>query len=91
MPEGSGWGACDFFNLKKKKKKELCSVKHIKRKKKEKKKKKIIKKRKYVYSTYMYLLEKKMLHLSGPVQFKPMLFKGQLFFFKNSILLYAGV
>ena len=38
--EGSGWGACDFFNLKKKKKKELCSVKHIKRKKNKEKKKK---------------------------------------------------
>ena len=31
-----------------------------------------------------------MLHLSGPVQFKPVLFKGPLFFFLNTILLYAG-
>lgn len=34
---------------------------------------KIIRKRKYMYSTVLYLL-KKSLHLSGPTHFKPVMF-----------------
>ena len=43
-----------------------------------------MKKRKYIYSTYMYLLEKKKtLHINSPMQFNPVLFMGQLYFKKH--------
>ena len=43
-----------------------------------------MKKRKYIYSTYMYLLEKKKnLHINWPMQFNPVFFMGQLYFKKH--------
>ena len=41
---------------------------------------KIIRRRKYVYRTVVYLSKKRSMYLSGPAEFKRMLFKGQRYF-----------
>lgn len=41
---------------------------------------KIIRRRKYVYRTVGYLSKKRSMYLSGPTEFKRMLFKGQRYF-----------
>lgn len=45
---------------------------------------KIVRKRKFMVLYYIYFL--KIPHLSGPVQFKPMSFKGQLYYASESNL-----
>ena len=39
--------------------------------------------RKYIYSTYMYLLGGRETHINWPMQFNPVLFMGQLYFKKH--------